>query len=159
MTQGDEILVGGPRDVRRFELDGEPVDVAQFIEDNGFAMPDIEVIDALNVGDVVTYGGSATPLTTLKRVTDDAAARVRVMMESIGYAVEDTGGNCQAFVRKVPNGGEILVSNEGSLPENFLSTVWVSFVDSDGNETEACECLNVDVAVAYADGLAARKGL
>lgn len=51
------------------ETDGEPVDVAEFIEVNGFAMPDVEQIAGLKVGEAVYYGGGAAQEFVLRRVS------------------------------------------------------------------------------------------
>jgi hypothetical protein len=61
-------MVGCPHDKRRFTLDGEPVDAATFIHENGFAMPDVEQINSLGVGETITYGGGAAATFVLKRV-------------------------------------------------------------------------------------------
>jgi hypothetical protein len=51
-----------------YTLDGEPVDIDEFIEMNGFAMPDIEQIAALPVGDEIVYGGGAAAVRILRRI-------------------------------------------------------------------------------------------
>lgn len=57
---------------RRFTLDGAPVDINEFIEDNGFAMPDVERIAGLSVGEEVWYGGGAAPMCILRREADSS---------------------------------------------------------------------------------------
>ena len=53
---------------RRFVLDGAPIDIDDFIEENGFAMEDIEQIGSLEVGEEVVYGGGAAATFVLRRV-------------------------------------------------------------------------------------------
>jgi len=52
---------------RRFTLDGAAVDIDDFIEVNGFAMPDIEQIASIKVGESITYGGGAAAEFILRR--------------------------------------------------------------------------------------------
>jgi hypothetical protein len=63
----NEPLVGGDYDARKFTLDGEPVEIAAFIEDNCFAMPDIEQINGLKAGEIIRYGGGAFAEFILRR--------------------------------------------------------------------------------------------
>ncbi len=54
---------------RNFTLDGEPCDIADFIEVNGLAAPDREAIGALEVGGEIIYGGGAAATFVLRRVS------------------------------------------------------------------------------------------
>ena len=51
-----------------YTLNGEVVCIHDFIEDNGFAMPDIELIAALPVDGEIYYGGGAAARSCLRRV-------------------------------------------------------------------------------------------
>ena len=51
-------------------LDGEPVEIEEFIRDNadGFTDADVAAIRALGVGETIEYGGGASASFTLTRV-------------------------------------------------------------------------------------------
>jgi hypothetical protein len=52
---------------RAFTLDGEAVDVLEFIEVNHFGIGDIEEIHSLAVGEKLVYGGGAWAEFVLRR--------------------------------------------------------------------------------------------
>lgn len=51
-----------------YTLDGEPVDVDDFLYVNGYGIKDADHIAAMNIGDEVTYGGGAAATFVLRRV-------------------------------------------------------------------------------------------
>jgi uncharacterized protein (UPF0335 family) len=52
---------------KRFTLDGETIDIVEFIADNGFDRKEIRKIAKLKVGDELLYGGGAAAEFILKR--------------------------------------------------------------------------------------------
>lgn len=64
---------------RQFTLDGEKVDVADFIADNSesFDASDIDAITGLGVGESVDYGGGAGASFVLMRIADRPAKKSR----------------------------------------------------------------------------------
>lgn len=51
-----------------FTLDGERVDLVEFIKVNEFEDAEIAALHALDVGEEYTFGGGAMPITVLRRV-------------------------------------------------------------------------------------------
>jgi hypothetical protein len=58
----------GIDDHRIFTLDGDVVDIATFIEDNGFDRSDLDQITRLEVGEHIIYGGGAFAEFVLRRI-------------------------------------------------------------------------------------------
>jgi hypothetical protein len=57
-----------PPHERRFTLDGKPVVLGEFLADNeAFEADDLEAIDALGVGESISFGGGAAPRFVFKR--------------------------------------------------------------------------------------------
>jgi hypothetical protein len=56
--------------LRKFTLDDEPVDIAEFLEANaeGLDADEIAKVIQLRTGEEIVYGGGAQPLAVLKRV-------------------------------------------------------------------------------------------
>jgi hypothetical protein len=54
----------------KYTLDGEPVDLDDFLADNAemFTEHDVAAVRALKVGDEITYGGGAQSVSVLRRV-------------------------------------------------------------------------------------------
>ncbi len=51
-----------------FELDGEKINIVEFINNNEFCTLEIMEIAQLKVGETLRYGGGAQPLRSLKRI-------------------------------------------------------------------------------------------
>ena len=64
------ILLASTASAARYTLDGEPVDLDDFIADNDetFTEGDIAAVRALKVGGAITYGGGAQAVSALRRV-------------------------------------------------------------------------------------------
>lgn len=81
-------LDGNPLVAARYELDGEPIDLDEFISVNEFDDAEIADLYAMEVGDEAVFGGGAMPITTLRRVDPaEQAAKVCPVFKTI------TGGN------------------------------------------------------------------
>jgi len=61
-------LDGNPLAPTRYELDGEAVNLDEFIAVNEFDDAEISDIYMLAAGDEYRFGGGAMPITTLKRI-------------------------------------------------------------------------------------------
>lgn len=62
----------------RYTLDGAPVDIVEFILDNGFDDETTGQVMALKVGESMTFGGGAWATFVLKREADDATKPERL---------------------------------------------------------------------------------
>lgn len=70
---------------KRFTLDGEPVDIGEFILDNApeFDGEDVRAIEELKIGEEIVYGGGAQPLARLRRV-EPPKKKTRAPQSGIG---------------------------------------------------------------------------